>query len=186
MTPVIEAFEKLGVPYFLSGSIACSVYGLPRGAQDIDLVAELQVEHVSPLAEQLRRTCTLNERAVQDAIQKRSIFSLLHMSSLMKVDVLLPQSRPFDSLLFQRAQQLPLVEGYHPVWITSPEDVVLMRLEWYRISGTTADDQWNDLLGVMKVRAPTLDLAYLDQQAGILNVSDLLEQALIDAGIQEP
>jgi hypothetical protein len=186
MTPVIEAFEKLGVQYFLSGSIACSVYGLPRGAQDIDLIAELQVEHVSPLVEQLRRTYTLNERAVKDAIQKRSIFSLLHMSSLMKVDVLLPQSRPFDSLLFQRAQQLPLVEGYRPVWITSPEDVVLMRLEWYRISGTTADDQWNDLLGVMKVQAPTLDLAYLDQQAGILNVSELLEQALIDAGIHEP
>lgn len=186
MIPVIEAFERLDVRYFLSGSIACSLYGLPRGAQDIDIVADMRAVHASPLVEQLGRDYTINERALQDAVQKRGAFSLLHVSSLMKVDVLLLHRRSFDSLLLQRAQQLPLVEGYHPLWIASPEDVVLMGLEWYQISGTAADDQWNDLLGVVKVQAPTLDLAYLDHQAGVLNVSVLLEQALIDAGIHEP
>ena len=185
MIPVIEVFECLGVPYYLSGSIACSVYGLPRGAQDIDVVADIRAEHVSPLVQHLQEAYTINAQALRDAITQRSAFSLLHLSSLIKVDVMLPRGTAFDSLVSQRAQQLSLIEGYQPIWITSPEDVVLMRLEWYRDCGATADDQWNDILGVLKVQAPTLDLTYLRQVAQTLNVSDLLEQALIDAGIRE-
>ena len=61
-----------------------------------------------------------------------------------------------------------------------------MRLEWYQDCGATADDQWNDILGVLKVQAPTMDLTYLRHVAPTLNVSGLLEQALIDSGIREP
>ena len=60
------------------------------------------------------------------------------------------------------------------------------RLEWYRNSEAATDDQWNDILGVLKVQAPTLDLKYLHHVAQTLNFSDLLEQAFIDAGIREP
>ncbi len=186
MIPVIEAFECLGIRYYLSGSIACSVYGLPRGAQDIDFVADIQVEHVCPLREHLQAAYTINEQALRDAIAQRSALSLLHLSSLVKVDIMLPRGTAFDTLVAQRAQQLSLLEGYQPIWIASPEDLTLMRLEWYRDCGATADDQWNDILGVLKVQAPTLDLQYLRRVAHTLNVSDVVEQALIDAGIREP
>lgn len=186
LIPVVEAFARLGIRYYLSGSIACSVYGLPRGAQDIDFVAEIQLEHVYPLSEHLQAAYTINEQALREAIAQRSAFSLLHLSSLVKVDVMLPRGTPFDSLVAQRAQQLSLLEGYQPVWIASPEDVALIRLAWYRDGGATADDQWNDILGVLKVQALTLDLRYLRRVAHTLNVSGFLEQALIDAGIREP
>src|SRR6266704_1770335 len=186
MIPIIEVFESLGIRYYLSGSIACSVYGLPRGAQDIDVVADIQAEHVSPLVQHLQGAYTINAQTLRDAIAQRSAFSLLHLSSLVKVDVILPRDTPFDSLVSQRARQLSLIEGYQPLWIASPEDVVLMGLEWYRDCGANADDQWNDLLGVVKVQAPTLDQTYLRHVAPTLNVSGLLEQALIDSGIREP
>jgi hypothetical protein len=186
MIPIIEVFESLGIRYYLSGSIACSVYGLPRGAQDIDVVADIQTEHVSALVKHLQGAYTINAQTLRDAIAQRNAFSLLHLSSLVKVDVMLPRGTPFDSLVSQRARQLSLIEGYQPIWIASPEDVVLMRLEWYRDCGATADDQWNDMLGVLKVQAPTLDLTYLRHVAQTLNDSGLLEQALIDAGIREP
>ena len=185
MVPVIEAFECLGIRYYVSGSIACSMYGLPRGAQDIDFRADIQLEHVCPLIDYLQAAYTINVQALCDAIAQRSAFSLLHLSSLVKVDVMLPRGTPFDSLVSQRVQQLSLIEEYQPLWIASPEDVVLLGLEWYRECGATADDQWNDLLGVVKVQAPTLDLTYLRHVAPTLNVSGLLEQALIDAGIRE-
>jgi hypothetical protein len=69
--------------------------------------------------------------------------------------------------------------------MASPEDIILMRLLWYHQSGNHADDQWNDLLGILKVQAPTLNLAYLSQQAETLKLSDLLVLALIDAGISD-
>jgi hypothetical protein len=186
MIPVIEVFECLGIRYYISGSIACSVYGLPRGAQDIDVVADMQIEHACPLIDHLQAAYTINEQALRDAIAQRNTFSLLHLSSLVKVDVMLPSGTPLDSLVSQRAQQLSLIEGYLPIWIASPEDVALMRLEWYRDEEAAADDQWNDILGVLKVQAPTLDLRYLRHVAHTLNVSGLLEQALIDTGIREP
>jgi hypothetical protein len=186
MIPIIEVFEFLGIRYYLSGSIACSVYGLPRGAQDIDVVADIQTEHVSPLVKHLQGAYTINAQALRDAIAQRNAFSLLHLSSLVKVDVILPRGTPFDFLVSQRAQQLSLIEGYQPIWIASAEDVVLTGLEWYRDCGASADDQWNDLLGAVKVQAPNLDLTYLRHVAPTLNVSGLLEQALIDAGIREP
>ncbi len=186
MIPVIEALERLDLRYYLAGSIACSIYGLPRGAQDIDIVVDIQAEQVSLLVKRLRGAYIVNEQSCYDTIAQRNTFSLLHLSSLVKVDVILPHDSSFDSLVSQRAQQLSLIEGYQPIWITSPEDVVLMLLEWYRDCETTADDQWNDILGVLKVQAPTLDLKYLRQVAHTLNISGLLEQALIDSGIREP
>jgi hypothetical protein len=186
MIPVIEAFECLGIRYYLSGSIACSLYGLPRGAQDIDFLADIQLGHVCPLIDHLQAAYTINEQALCDAIAQRSAFSLLHLSSLVKVDVMLPRGNPFDSLVSQRVRRLSLIEGYQPIWVASPEDVALMQLAWYLDCGATADDQWNDILGVLKVQAPTQDLQYLRHVAQTLNVSGLLEQALIDAGIREP
>jgi hypothetical protein len=186
MIPVIEAFECLGIRYYLSGSIACSVYGLPRGAQDIDVVADMQIELVCPLIDYLQAAYTINEQAMRDAIAQRNIFSLLHLSSLVKVDVMLPRGIPIDSLVSQRAQQLLLIEGYQLFWIASPEDVVLLRLAWYQESEATADDQWNDILGILKVKAPSLDLHYLRHVAQTLNVTGLLEQAFTDAGVGEP
>ncbi len=185
MIPVIEALEHLGIRYSLSGSIACSVYGLPRGAQDIDLRADIRAEHIGPLLAHLHAGYTVSVQTVYDAIAQRSFFSLLHLASLVKVDILLPHAPSFDSLVSERAQQLSLIEEYQPIWIVSPEDIALLRLKWYRDTGASADDQWNDILGVLKVQAPTLDLKYLRLVAQTLNISDLLEQALIDAGICE-
>ncbi len=48
-----------------------------------------------------------------------------------------------------------------------------------------SDRQWNDILGVLKVQGTTLDMDYLQRWAAVLRVSDLLERALVDAGLRE-
>jgi hypothetical protein len=45
-----------------------------------------------------------------------------------------------------------------------------------------SERQWRDVLGVLKVQAERLDLAYLRRWAAALGVADLLEQALSQAG----
>ncbi len=184
LVPVIEAFDRLGVKYALSGSVACSVYGFPRGVQDIDLVADLRDEHISPFVADLQHDYTLNELALHNAMQQKSIFHLLHIKTLMKVDIFLAKNDyPFDSVVLERAQQYSLVKALILFWIAAPEDVALLSLMWYKAGGAVADDQWNDILGLFKVQALALDLAYLQQQATLLQVASLLAQALIDAGL---
>jgi hypothetical protein len=104
---------------------------------------------------------------------------------MLKVDVFLPKDRPFDLQVRRRVQQHVLAETTHPFCLASPEDVILTQLERYRRDGATADDQWNELLGILKVQGTALDLTYLQQWATTLAVADLLEEACIDAGFAE-
>jgi hypothetical protein len=46
---VAEAFEKLHIPYLVTGSVASMAYGEPRLTNDIDIVAAIEVRHVSGL-----------------------------------------------------------------------------------------------------------------------------------------
>ena len=67
------------------------------------------------------------------------------------------------------------------VYVTSPEDVILSKLEWYRMGGEVSDRQWRDILGVLKTKLEQLDRAYLRQWAKELKVEDLLERAFREA-----
>jgi len=50
------------------------------------------------------------------------------------------------------------------------------------MGGETSERQWRDILGILKTRAGDLDLEYLKKWAKDLNVADLLERALNEAG----
>lgn len=60
----------------------------------------------------------------------------------------------------------------------SAEDVVLAKLEWFRMGGDVSERQWRDILGVLKVQQSTLDVDYLEQWAQELGVTDLMQRAL--------
>ncbi len=46
---LIDAFESLGIRYFVTGSIASIFYGEPRFTNDIDVVAEVKERHIPGL-----------------------------------------------------------------------------------------------------------------------------------------
>ena len=39
-----QTLEKLGVVYWIGGSMASAIHGVPRSTQDVDFVAELKVQ----------------------------------------------------------------------------------------------------------------------------------------------
>lgn len=65
-----------------------------------------------------------------------------------------------------------------------PRSSSLQKLEWYVLGGGSSARQWKDILGILRVQGSQLDLAYLRAQAIALQVRDLLEQALQEAGLQ--
>ena len=74
----------------------------------------------------------------------------------------------------------PLGEDAPLFPVASPEDIVLAKLEWFRLGGETSERQWWDVVGVLRV-AEDADRAYLRRWAAALNLTDLLERALVDA-----
>ena len=180
---VTGVFEKLGVAYLIAGSLASTLYGMVRTTQDSDIVAEMRLEHVQPFAAALQDEFYLDDELISEAIQNHSSFNIIHREAMFKVDVFIPRPRPFLQSQLARAQsQTFAFEKEISARFASPEDTILSKLEWYRMGGEVSERQWRDVLGVMKTRAGELDLDYLRKWARELNVRDLLERAMEEAG----
>lgn len=90
---------------------------------------------------------------------------------------------PFSASVMSRRQLYPVSslqeEG---IYIYSPEDIVLQKLSWYKLTPGGSQKQWRDVLGVLKVQFGRLDIAYLNQWALTLKITDLLSGALLESG----
>jgi hypothetical protein len=128
----------------------------------------------------------VDEDRVRDAVERRSSFNIIHLESMLKVDVFILKSHPYDQAAFSRARLEKLEEGEsnRQHYLASPEDVILNKLEWYRQGGCISERQWNDVLGVLKVQQSSLDMEYLRRWAVALNLMDILSRTLADAGME--
>jgi len=179
---VTTLLEKLGVPYLIGGSLASTIYGMVRTTQDSDIVAEMRSEHVAPFVSALEGDFYVDEEMITEAIVHCSSFNIIHRQSFFKVDVFIPQMRPFVKVQFTRARrQILSVEPKAEALVATAEDTLLAKLEWYRMGGEVSERQWRDVQGILKVQAGNLDLAYLHRWAKQIDVSDLFERALTEA-----
>ncbi|MBN2059420.1 MAG: hypothetical protein JW882_03290 [Deltaproteobacteria bacterium] len=182
--PVIKAFEKLGILYYIGGSIASSAWGLARATMDVDMVSVLKKEHAHPLAEMLKSEYYIDEEMILDAVKRKSSFNIIHLETMFKIDIFLKKSNSYSEVVFKRKRKENLDEENCDVefFIASSEDIILNKLEWFRKGGEIAERQWHDILGVIKVQGNLLDKEYLYRWAGELGVKDLLEKAFTESG----
>jgi hypothetical protein len=179
---VTQTLARLGIPYAVGGSLASSLHGVMRSTLDVDIVADLQAEHIQPLVEALSKEFYADDEMMRDAIEHQSSFNLIHYETAFKVDIFIRKSRPFDQMQLDRRRLSVIANNPEEcVYVTSPEDTILAKLEWYRMGGQVSDRQWRDIIGVLKTRAGELELEYLRKWAAELNVGDLLERALREA-----
>ena len=182
---VIDALESLRVPYFVGGSLASAVHGVVRATMDVDIVADLRLEHVEPLVRILGDAFYADAEMMRAAVRRRRSFNLIHLETMFKVDVFVRKERPFDQAQFERrVLQTMTTDPERTAYVASAEDTILAKLEWYRMGGQTSDRQWRDVQDVLKVQEARLDLPYLRRWAAQLGLRDLMERALSEAEYQ--
>lgn len=184
---VTNVLDNLRVPYVIGGSVASTAHGLIRTTMDVDVVADLKPQHVSAFISALSGQFYVDEPTARRAIARRGSFNLIHLETMVKVDLFLPGDRAFDrQQLARRIAERVAPDSDETLWILTAEDVILAKLDWFRAGGEASERQWRDVLGVVKTQGGELDTAYLRRWAGELSVSDLLERALEEADDEGP
>lgn len=131
LIPLVDAFDALGIAYYIGGSVASIAHGVPRTTLDVDVIADIRSGKVRQLVSRVQGSYYVQAADIQEAIDQRSSFNLVHLASMIKVDVFLAPDRPFDRSKAQRAQTGPITTSDpRPFRLTSPEDIVLQKLEW--------------------------------------------------------
>jgi len=176
---IVQAFDTLGVAYVVGGSLASSVYGVPRATQDVDLVADLKATDTEKLEQLLSGDFYVDADMIREAITKRASFNVIHLATMFKADVFImkPDAWSREEMSRARQEQLDGPNGTVTIRFASPEDTLLHKLVWFRLGNELSDRQWSDILGVLKIQGERLDDEYLKRWASPLGVDDLLARA---------
>ena len=185
LAPIVEAFEELGIEYQVGGSLASSVHGVPRSSLDIDVLAALPKAKVAAFVEMIEDTYYVSKTHAAGAVERESSFNVIHLATMFKVDIFIARSRKFRRSSLQRRKR-EFLGKEQAFFLTSAEDIVLHKLDWYRSGGGVSTQQWQDVVGVLRVQGDGLDFEYLRKWARELEVSDLLEAALSEASGDNP
>ncbi len=165
---VTRALDDLGIDYMVTGSIASSIQGEPRLTHDIDLLVALSEADSEKLLEVFPDSdYYLSPHAVREAIEHRRMFNLLEMATGDKVDFWILTEHPFDTSRFAR-KRLEVAWGF-PLKVSTPEDTILAKLRWAKESGGS-EKQFTDALRIYEIQHPLLEMDYLDDWAGRLDV----------------
>lgn len=175
---VVAAIRNMGLTYALGGSQASSIHGIRRGTEDADFTIDPFPGREAKFAAQFGPDYYADVPMMQEANRNRSSFNLIHWPTGFKVDLFINQGRPFDLSVMSRRQSVVIDnQSGETIDVVSPEDIILHKLDWFRIGGEISDRQWGDILGVLRKQADRLDETYLEHWANELSLNDLLRRA---------
>ena len=181
---IAALLDSLEIPYVLGGSLASSLVGEPRTTLDLDFAIRLRSEDVAPLLAALGTEYYVSSEAVQSAVARTASFNIVKLDSVEKVDLFVLGDGLLDRRQLARRQRLVVSESpRRELWVGSPEDQVLRKLDGYRAGGGVSDRQWRDVLGILAVQAARLDRADLESAAADLGLAELLARAFQEAGV---
>ena len=167
---VCARLDDAQIGYMLTGSLAMSFYARPRMTRDVDLVVSLDNAGVERLIGALGDDYHADPDAIRIAMRDVRPWNILHMPSLVKIDLIPRKESRYRRLEFDRRRMVQLA-GIS-LWIVSIEDLILSKLEWSRES--RSEQQRRDVR--LLLDAP-LDRGYLDDWAAQLDLVELLREA---------
>lgn len=168
---VCARLEKAGIDYMLTGSMAMNYYAQPRMTRDIDIVVELEASDAGKLTASFEPDYFVPGDALRTALRERGMFNLLHLESVVKVDLIVRKQALYRQTEFARRVLVEL-PGFN-AWLVSREDLVLSKLAWAQHSESELR-----MRDVRNLLSPQFDVAYLRQWAPTLGVSERLENCL--------
>ncbi len=153
------------------GSVASGFHGVPRNTRDVDLVVVLPGMDIPALLAALPDDeYYVSEPAVQHAVRRQGQFNVIDMATGWKADLIVRKRRAFSREEFSRRVEAEVLGV--TVWVASPEDTILAKLEWGKASAGS-ERQLRDAAGIVSVGRDSLDWDYLTHWANELGAGGM-------------
>lgn len=162
LEPFVVRLERLGVPYFVTGSTAGILYGEPRMTHDVDFVVALTMRDIHAFVEAFpieEFYCPPEDViAIEVRRGQRGHCNLIHHDTGFKADIYLAFDELHGWALAHR--RIVAVDGLR-VQIAPAEYVILRKLEYFREG--QSQKHVRDIHGILAVSSDQLDRSFLDQ-----------------------
>src|SRR5262249_14658523 len=145
---------------------------------DADVAVRLGAEHGVEFLERASASFYVPIESAHAAIREHTSFNLVDEEHALKVDVFVLGDGVLDRMQIERRIQVAVPGFEREIWVTSPEDQVLRKLQWYQDGGSLSDRQWRDVVAILQVRHGILDTDYLHTTARVVGLEGLLAQAI--------
>jgi hypothetical protein len=168
---VTDRFDKLEIPYMLSGSMAMVSYAMMRMTNDIDIVIEAKMEDAEKIIEEFKSDYYIPQDRIRGAISRKFMFNLLHSTKIVKVDCVLRKDDEFQKLAFSNRKKTLFTT--FDVWTISRDDLILSKLNWAK--KTRSEMQMRDVASIIR---NGYDEEYVNFWAEKLGTKDLLKDCI--------
>ncbi len=162
---VVDALEAAGVAYLIGGAVAAWAWGEPRSTLDLDLVVDLPAEAIGRLSRELekRRMLVPVEIILDALIEERADLPVnaIHLDSGFKADLyLLHPGDELRRLALARRTQVDFGPPVGPVWVHSPEDLIVYKLWYFSLGRQTKHVR--DIAAILQSLGESLNFTYIE------------------------
>lgn len=179
-----RVFDDLGIRYVVGGSVASSLYGIPRATQDVDMVADVRLAHVAGITSALTGEFYVDADMIRDAITRRASFNVVHLATMFKADVFILQDDSWsrEEMARARTEQIDIPEGKIAICFASRKTRYFTNS--YGTGSATRSRIDNGVIssGCSRFKARRWIRSTINRWAPLLDVMDLLLRARKELG----
>ena len=154
----------------VTGGLAAIIYGEPRLTNDVDIVLQIAPGDAERLAAAFPSADyyvppieTIREEAARPT---HGHFNILDLETSLRADVYCVGNDALGAWALARRRAVPIAGG--AVWVAPPEYVILLKLRYYRESGS--DRHLRDIAAMRRISGDLIDQPALDGWIGRLGL----------------
>lgn len=149
------------IPYMITGAWSAIFYGRPRASHDIDFVVEIHKKNLDKVESAFNRLpgdFLVQSESILDAVNQKSMFQIMHLPTMLKLDFWILTEKEFDKSRFKRRKKVRVLGQFMDM--ATAEDTILQKLIWYGMG--KIEKHLIDAAFVYQIQKKKLDIKYLN------------------------
>ncbi len=165
--------EEVGINYMATGSVASTLYGIPRFTHDLDLIIDLPSHQIRAFQEAFPLEAfycpPVEVLRIESRRPRRGHFNIIHHETGFKADIYVHNADRLQEWGLKQKQRIDLPNG-KGLWTAPPEYVIVRKLDYYREGHS--EKHLEDIAGMLEISGDIIDRPTIDHWVNKLGLQD--------------